>query len=123
MAQVSVTINGRVYRMACDDGQEQHLIALGQQLSKTIDELRESIGEVGDQRLTVMAAITLADDLSEAKNRLARLEEEVGRLSAAEAHAAARAEASEGQLVAALEAASGRLEQAAMRLSGDSAAA
>ncbi|MBN8999629.1 MAG: cell division protein ZapA, partial [Rhizobiales bacterium] len=58
MAQVNVTINGKIYRMACDDGQEAHLESLAERLNETIDRLRGSFGEIGDQRLTVMAAIT-----------------------------------------------------------------
>ena len=55
MPQVNVTINGKVYRMACDDGQEAHLEGLAERLNVTIDRLRQSFGEIGDQRLTVMA--------------------------------------------------------------------
>jgi cell division protein ZapA len=44
MAEVSVTINGRVYRMACDPGQEDHLARLGRELDQRIAQLRESFG-------------------------------------------------------------------------------
>jgi cell division protein ZapA len=116
MAQVNVTINGRVYRMACDDGQEDHLIGLGRQLSEAIEGLRSSFGEVGDQRLTVMAAITLADELSEARRRIGALEEDVGRLAAEAAAAREAAQAAEDRMAGALDAASERLEAAAGRL-------
>jgi len=81
MPSVSVTINGRSYRMACDDGQEQHLMELGAQLNGTIDDLRRAFGEIGDQRLIVMAAITLADELAEMRLRVSRLEESANRLA------------------------------------------
>jgi cell division protein ZapA len=81
MPSVSVTINGRSYRMACDDGQEQHLLALGAQLDSTIDDLRRAFGEIGDQRLIVMAAITLADELSEMRDRVQKLEESMNKLA------------------------------------------
>jgi len=76
MAQVNVTINGRVYRMACEDGQEGHLQGLAQRLDEIIHGLRGSFGEIGDQRLTVMAAVTVMDELSEAQRRLKSLEAE-----------------------------------------------
>jgi len=74
MAQVSVNIGGRVYRMACDDGQEQHLMRLARELDEKLVQLREAFGEIGDTRLTVMAAIMVADELSEARRRIHALE-------------------------------------------------
>ena len=81
MPSVSVKINGKSYRMACDEGQEQHLVELGEQLNSTIDDLRRAFGEIGDQRLIVMAAITLADELSEMRIRIGRLEESMNKLA------------------------------------------
>ena len=66
MSQVNVTINGRQFRMACEDGQEDHLDELARELDARIDGLRAKFGEIGDTRLTVMAAITVADELAEA---------------------------------------------------------
>ena len=66
MAQVNVTINGRQFRMACEDGQEGHLIELARDLDMRISGLRGKFGEIGDTRLTVMAALTVADELAEA---------------------------------------------------------
>src|SRR5690348_9468646 len=66
MAHVNVSIAGRTYRMACGDGEEQHLVDLAARLDRKIDELRGSFGEIGDNRITVMAALTIADQLAEA---------------------------------------------------------
>ncbi len=74
MAQVTVTIAGRPYRMACGDGEEPHIEALGRLLNGKIDEMRGSFGEIGDQRMTVMAALTLADELLDARRRIGELE-------------------------------------------------
>ena len=63
MPQVSVTINGRQFRMACEDGEEAHLLRLAEDIDQRIARLRERFGEIGDTRLTVMAALTLADEL------------------------------------------------------------
>ena len=65
MSQVSVTINGRQFRMACEDGQEGHLMNLARELDARIEGLRAKFGEIGDTRLTVMAALTIADELAE----------------------------------------------------------
>ncbi len=75
MAQVNVTINGRSFRMACDDGEEKRLEGLAQRFDAWINELRGAFGEIGDQRLTVMAGIMATDQLSEMERKLARAEE------------------------------------------------
>ena len=77
MSEVNVTINGRQFRMACEDGQEAHLMNLARDLDLRIGGLRSKFGEIGDTRLTVMAAITVADELAEAALRIKRLEEEL----------------------------------------------
>ena len=73
MAQVSVTINGRNYRIACDDGQEAHLTKLAEYIDKRVVELVEAVGQIGDTRLMVMAGLLIADELSDAYDELAAL--------------------------------------------------
>lgn len=70
MAQVNVTINGRSYQIACEDGQEAHLTRLGQYVDKRIGELVAAVGQVGDSRLLVMASLLVADELSDAYSEL-----------------------------------------------------
>ena len=74
MPQVAVQINGKTYRMACDEGQEAHLLDLAHRFNKTIDSLRGSFGEIGDQRLTVMAGIMVQDQLVEQQHKVRGLE-------------------------------------------------
>ena len=80
MPQVNVTINGRQFRMACEEGEESHLLRLAENLDQRISRLRERFGEIGDTRLTVMAALTLADELAETKERMTRMEPELTKL-------------------------------------------
>ena len=82
MAQLAVTIAGRIYRVACDEGEEARLGDLAQLVDAKISALRQRFGEIGDQRLIIMAAITLADDWSEADERVRELEAELARLKA-----------------------------------------
>jgi cell division protein ZapA len=77
MAQVTVTIAGRSYRMACGDGDESRLERLAAMFDGRIEELRGAFGEIGDMRLHVMAALTVADELDEAQQRLQALEGEL----------------------------------------------
>jgi cell division protein ZapA len=116
MAHVSVTINGRQYRMACDDGQENHLGRLAHDLDQRIARLRSQFGEIGDMRLTVMAALIVADEFAEMGQRMRRLEEELMALQAARKSAADRAHATESAIVAAFNAAAERIENVAERL-------
>jgi cell division protein ZapA len=111
MAHVSVTINGRQYRMACEDGQENHLIWLSGDLDRRIGQLREQFGEIGDMRLTMMAALTVADELVEAGKRLRRQEEELASLKDARAVATERAQATQAAVAAALNSAAERIER------------
>ena len=111
MAHVSVTISGRQYRMACEDGQENHLIWLSGDLDRRIGQLRAQFGEIGDMRLTMMAALTVADELVEAGKRLRRLEEEVAALQDARAVATERAQATQAAVAAALNSAAERIER------------
>lgn len=116
MSQVSVTINGKIYRMACDDGQEAHLEALAERLNAIIDRLRQSFGEIGDQRLTVMAAITMGDELAEAYRRIRRLEAELAGINETKTAVISRFEEAEAGFARAIEHAAGRLEAFAQRL-------
>jgi len=117
MAQVNVTINAHQYRMACLDGQEDHLLQLAQGLDQRIEELRKQFGEVGDMRLTIMAAITVADELFEASSRIRRLEQEITAGEEARLVAAQRAQVTEAALAAAFASAAERIETVARNLS------
>ncbi len=77
MAQVAVTINGREYLIACEDGEEEHLLELADYLGRTVTELIQSIGQVGEARLMLMAGLLLADELSESRNAVARLKADI----------------------------------------------
>src|ERR1700736_297543 len=92
MSQVTVTINGRQFRMACEDGQESHLLRLAQDLDQRIERLRGTFGEIGDTRLTVMAALTVADELADTAGRLRRLEESLVEQQEARAASVERSE-------------------------------
>jgi cell division protein ZapA len=114
MAQVSVSIGGRAYRLACNPGEEAHLEALARGVDDKIREMRASFGEIGDQRLVVMAALTIADELTEARKSA------TAQTRRAEAALAAR-EAARGEAEAAaraLDEMSARVEALAATLAG-----
>ena len=83
MPEVNVEINGRKYRMACEEGQQGHLIALAERFNAGVESLKGAVGEIGDNRLTVMAGIAVVDELAEAERKIAALEAEVEMLTKA----------------------------------------
>ena len=118
MAQVNVMISGKTYRMACDDGEEEHLASLAERLNRSIEQLRQRFGEIGDQRLTVMAAITLADQHAEADRRLRQIEADIADVEDARAAVVERQSATEAGIVSAIDAIAERIEAVAVRLAG-----
>ena len=68
MAQVNVSVNGQSYRIACEDGQEDRLVDLATMVDEKVLELVNQIGQVGSNRLLVMAALIIADELVDLKN-------------------------------------------------------
>ncbi len=116
MAQVNVKIGGRLYRMACADGEEAHLAGLAARLDGRIDELRGSFGEIGDTRMAVMAALTIADQLGEAERRTAALEGENDRLRGELAGSDARTDALAERVAGALGEVAARIDRVAHAL-------
>ena len=68
MAQDDVSVNGQSYRIACEDGQEDRLVALATKVDEKVLDLVNQIGQVGSNRLLVMAALIIADELVDLKN-------------------------------------------------------
>ncbi len=116
MGQVTVTIAQKVYRIACEDGQEEHLLGLAREVDAKIDDMRKAFGEIGDNRLTVMAAITFLDEREELRQRIRSLEADVAALRDAQAQASTRAEDTEMRVAAAILEAAERIEDVARRL-------
>ena len=116
MSHINVTINGRQYRMACEEGQEVRLLKLAEGLEARVEGLRGKFGEIGDARLTVMAALTACDDLLDANTRIRSLEEEIESLRKARDAAGDRTRATQAAIANALNAAAERIEKTTMVL-------
>lgn len=67
MATVTVDINGRPYAVGCADGQEERVRILARQFDAHVRQVGRDVGNVGDIRLFLMAALVLADELQEAR--------------------------------------------------------
>ncbi|MCK1340251.1 cell division protein ZapA [Bradyrhizobium sp. LB1.3] len=111
MSHINVTINGRQYRMACEEGQEVRLLKLAESLETRIQSLRGKFGEIGDARLTVMAALTVCDELVDAGNRIRTMEQELTELRDFRNAAVERARLTQTAVVTALNSAAERIEK------------
>jgi len=111
MSHINVTINGRQYRMACEEGQEVRLLKLAETLESRVTELRGKFGEIGDARLTVMAALTVCDELLDANARLHTMEQELETARNMRAAAVDRARMTQTAVASALNAAAERVEK------------
>jgi len=111
MSHINVTINGRQFRMACEEGQEVRLLKLAENFEARIQMLRGKFGEIGDARLTVMAALTACDELVDTGNRIRALERELTELRDFRNAAVERTRMTQTAVVNALNAAAERIEK------------
>jgi cell division protein ZapA len=88
VGQISLTVNGRPFAVTCDDGQEARIRRLGQYVDAKVAEFVGSLGQVGEARLLLLAALVIADELADASEAL-RLERSGSRAAQAEATATA----------------------------------
>jgi cell division protein ZapA len=71
MAQVTLRINGYAYTLGCQDGEEAHLQAMAAEVDQRIDSVKASAGPSGEARMLVIAALLMADDVHEMRQKLA----------------------------------------------------
>ncbi|MGE7367719.1 cell division protein ZapA [Neorhizobium sp. NPDC001467] len=117
MAQVTVTIDGKAYRMACEAGQEQHLETLAGRFDQYVGHLKSQFGEIGDLRITVMAGIMIMDELAELDRRVKNLQNEIDGLRASGEGAAQDKARNEALMVSAVEELTARLQDMTAKLS------
>lgn len=112
MAKVSITINRQSYDIACEDGQEPHILTLAGVVDGKVGELVAAIGQAGEARLLAMAGLLVADDVAVAQSEIAALQ---SRLEAVPAQSATPPQAEkpafdEDRLAAVLDALAARIE-------------
>lgn len=116
MAQVTVNIDGKAYRMACEEGQEEHLSDLAGRFDRYVSHLKSQFGEIGDLRLTVMSGIMVMDELHEVQSKLRGLEAEVETLKKTRDNALSKVEKTDSDLAHAIQEVTGRIEAIAEKL-------
>lgn len=102
--------------MACDEGQEAHLEALARKFDTYVDDLKGSFGEIGDQRLTVMAGVMVTDEMLELEKRVAKLEDELKILQETKAVLSREKQEGDGDLANLINDTSRKIEQLSQKL-------
>ncbi len=116
MPQVAVVINDKTYRMACDEGQEEHLLDLAKRFDSYVSHLKDSFGEIGDQRLTVMAGVMITDELVEAQRKLRDVKADLADLRREQEEASKLKSGRESELAKSLAVAAEKMEKLGAKL-------
>jgi cell division protein ZapA len=114
--QVEILVNGRSYRVACDDGQEAHVARLGRYVDQKVQGLVQSVGQIGDARLLLMASLLVADELVDTDQALNAARNELATAPVGDAGAPSPDEA---VLARALDSLAQRIEAIAAELEHD----
>ena len=81
MANVSIKFNGKEFLLSCDDGQEEHLEELSINLNQKFDDLKNNLGNIGENKLLLITAVKVMDEYYETKKKVDQKKEELKSLS------------------------------------------
>ena len=110
MGQVSVTLNGRTYRLDCGEGEEAHLIELAEYLGTYVDVMKRKFGQIGDDRLILMASLHVTDELWELRRQMQEMKTTLAEARRDRSVADESVKSRQGDLAARVSAAADRLE-------------
>ena len=81
MANVNITFNGKEFLLSCDDGQEEHLVELSEQLNNKFANLKSQLGNIGENKLLLITSIKVMDEYFETKKKIEEKKKELNDLS------------------------------------------
>ena len=81
MANVSIKFNGKEFLLSCDDGQEEHLEELLIQINQKFNELKNELGNLGENKLLLITAVKVMDEYHETKKKVEQKKDEIKNLS------------------------------------------
>ena len=81
MANVNITFNGKEFLLSCDDGQEEHLIELAEQLNNKFANLKSQLGNIGENKLLLITSIKVMDEYFDTKKKIEEKKKELNDLS------------------------------------------
>ena len=80
MANVNIKFNGKQFLLSCEDGQEEHLDELSQNLNEKFNQLKSKLGNLGENKLLLITSITLMDEYFETKKKIEEKKDEIEKL-------------------------------------------
>jgi len=110
MGQISVTLNGRTYRLECGEGEEAHLIELAEYLGTHVEDMKRKFGQVGDDRLILMASLLVTDELWELRREMEQMKASLATARRDRSVADETAKSAKADLAGRIEAVADRLE-------------
>src|SRR5262245_768373 len=110
MGQVTVVLNGRTYRLECGEGEESHLIALAAYLATHVEDMKRKFGQVGDDRLILMASLLVTDELWELRREMEAMKATLAAARRDRSVADESAKSAKADLAGRIEAVADRLE-------------
>jgi len=81
MANVNITFNGKEFLLSCDNGQEEHLVELSEQLNNKFANLKSKLGNIGENKLLLITSIQVMDEYFETKKKIEEKKREFKDLS------------------------------------------
>ena len=81
MANVSIKFNGKEFLLSCDDGQEEHLQELLIHINQKFNELKNELGNLGENKLLLITAVKVLDEYHETKKKVEQKKDELKNLS------------------------------------------
>ena len=81
MANVNIKFNGKDFLLSCDDGQEEHLEELSLHLNKKFNELKNNLGNIGENKLLLITSIKIMDEYFETRKKIDEKKQELKNLS------------------------------------------
>ena len=81
MANINIIFNGKEFLLSCDDGQEEHLKELAEQINKKFASLKSELGNIGENKLLLITSIKIMDEYFETKNKIEEKKKELNDLS------------------------------------------
>ena len=77
MANVNIKFNGKEFLLSCDNGQEEHLEELSLHLNNKFNDLKNSLGNIGENKLLLITSITVMDEYFETKKKIKEQKNEI----------------------------------------------
>ena len=81
MANLNIKFNGKEFLLSCEDGQEEHLQELSLNLNEKFDDLKTSLGNIGESKLLLITSIKIMDEYYETKKKIDQKIEELQKLT------------------------------------------